>query len=377
MAKKNNLKNKTNSNSAKSNNVVSLKKSQKPKAISKRVDSELNNIFTGIKLLLINFWTMLKKIKNIPRWLKSTPTRFKKWREEDRKKRKYRSFKLQKKIRPEPRYIPPITELIKESFKFLWRQKTIFVSIMLIHAVLYVLLLRTPITTNMTEIQSTLKTVLGEGTFSSAKGNLATMGAVLGASSSGQNSALVSVAVVLMSLVYIWTVRQLTNKQKINARDAYYQSMTPLIPALLILVVMSLQLIPFAVASFVYSTARTGGLFVSGFEDFSFFAIALLVGILSFYWITSTVMAFYIVTLPGMYPLKALAAAKKLVQFQRLTVFRRILALPIVIGLIYILFLLIMIRLLPKQTFWFVEAFPIIILPLIHIYLYKLYRALI
>lgn len=103
--------------------------------------------------------------------------------------------------------------------------------------------------------------------------------------------------------------------------------------------------------------------------------IALFVTLLSFYWLTSTVIALYIVTIPGMWPLKALKAAKQAIKFQRLTVFRRVIALPIIVGVLYTLLLLLIIRLAPGQTFVAVEILQLALLPIIHTYLFKLYRA--
>lgn len=315
-------------------------------------------------------------IKNIPSWLRSRPAAIKAWRRADRKKKKYRSFRLQKKLKPEPRYIPTSLQLLRSSLRFLYRNKKVFLSILLIQAVIYFALLRGTSPLSITAIQDSVKTVLGDNGLNTVQGNIATLSAVLSSSASSQANATMSViSAIIMSLVYIWAIRQLHNKKEIKARDAYYQGMTPLLPSLVVLLVASIQLIPFAVASFVYSTARTGGLFANGFEDLSIFMIALSATLLSFYWLTSTVIALYIVTIPGMWPMHALKAARQTIKFQRLTVFRRILALPIIIGVVYTLLLLLIIRIAPARAFLAVEVLQLLLLPLIHTYLFKLYRS--
>lgn len=320
----------------------------------------------------------VKAIRLTPVWLKSRPKAIRRWMKERRKKKKYRSFRLQKKIKPEPRDIPTIGELIKDTFRFLLSNKKIFFYILLIHAAIYLTIIRAPINANINTIQDSIQSVLGPDSQNSVRGITATLGTVITVSGTSQvNTTVLSISIVLMSLVYIWAIRELHVRNDIKARDAYYNGMAPLLSGALVLMILSIQLIPFAVIAFIYGTARTTGIFANGFEDLSIFLIALLTGLLSFYWMTSTVIALYIVTLPGMYPRQALRTAKKIVQFQRFTVFKRLLALPLVIAIGYILILALIIRFVPSQAFFFVECAQLIILPVVHVYLYKLYRALI
>ncbi|MFO0971335.1 MAG: hypothetical protein U0520_03260 [Candidatus Saccharimonadales bacterium] len=362
-------------------------KSKKNKSPAKHVISgAILKVWLYIKVSMHNLVQWCKKqpgqitktVLGVPTWMKSRPKAIKQWLREARKKKKYRSFRLQKKIKPEPRYIPSSTTLLRGTLRFIWQNKKIFFYIFLIHLLLYVIIIRSPVSTNIDAIRDSIDSVLGENSQKTSEGTLATLGTVLTLSATNQTNVTVSgISVLLMSLVYVWAIRELHVHKDIKARDAYYNSMAPLMPVVLVLVVLSAQLIPFAGASFVYGTARTSGLFANGFEDIAIFTAAVLVGLMSFYWITSTVVAFYIATLQGMYPMQALRNAKKLVQFQRFTVFKRILALPIMLGLIYILLLALTVRFATNQIFVIIEFLQLIGLPVLHVYLYKLYRALI
>lgn len=334
-----------------------------------------------------NFLKKLKKalqklqsgVQSFPGWVRNRPAAFQKWRKESRKKKRYRSFRLQKKIKPEPRNIPTVVQLVSSTMKFFWHQKKIIGTILIIHTLIYVILLRSPLVADMDDVIESVNTGLeAETAQNSINSTLATFGTVLSISGESQpNPTIVAVTTLVMSLVYIWAIRELHAQKTIKARDAYYQGLAPLISSAMLLLVASLQLLPFAVAAFIYGMARTTGLFASGFEDLAIFSATAGIGILSFYWATSTVVAFYVVTLPGMYPRQALRTAKKLVQFQRLKVFKRILSLPILIGVVYALFLLIAIRFAPAHSFLVIEVLQILVLPFIHVYLYKLYRSLI
>lgn len=335
-----------------------------------------SNILSSIRRVVTSIPT---KIKALPQWIKNIPNTLRTKMIERRKQKKYRSFRLQKKIKPEPRYIPSARLLLWQSLKFIIKNFKLFAVIAVVHMVVYFVLIKTPQTSlSVNEIRDTISEVLGKGSEDSWKGTFTTLGTVLGLSSATQGGGTqATIAMLLVSLVYIWAIRQLSNKQKINARDAYYQGLAPIFPFLMVLVVATVQIIPFAIAGLIYSIARTGGLFVTGLEDMAFFTIALLFGLLSLFLVTPTIIALYIVTLPGMYPMHALKSAKKIVQFQRLIVFRRIIALPLLLGTFYILALLFTIRLVPSVTLYFVEILQFIFLPIVHTYLYKLYRALI
>lgn len=357
-------------------------KNKKQAAGSKKTEVSLKIVLAYVERLKNKIVHMVQRCKQyivgIPEWVKSRPQAIKKWRKEDKKKKKYRSFRLQKRIRPEPRSIPSPRKLLSETFKFLWEQKKIFIGIFIIHVAIFYLLVRSPVTTNIDTVRDSVQSAFSEEDRGGVGETFTTLGTVVGISSTSQSNTFATTALVLfMSFVYIWAIRQLHARQHITVRDAYYQSLTPAVPSLLVLTVASIQLIPFVLASFVYVTARGGGLFRSGFEDLSIFIITALIALLCFYWITSTVIAFYIVTLPGMYPLQALRASKKLVHFRRFTVFKRILVLPILLALMYTVLLLIALKVLPNQVFFAAEVVQLVFLPLIHTYLYKLYRALI
>ena len=323
-----------------------------------------------ISKLRIDILSFANKIKHLPEYLK-------KWHLDDAKKKKYRSFRLQKRIKPERLNVPDVRELFKLTLSFLWKNKKLFFGIMAVYSIIYLMLIRAPFMTDSKTIINTVSQVFGENESASFRGNVATLSAVLSTSSTGENAISVSIATLLMSLVYVWTIRQISSKKKVRIRDAYYQSMTPLLSFIMVLLVISIQLIPLGVSSFVYTTARGNNLFISGVEDLTFFIVTLLLGLLSLYWITTSIIALYVVSLPGIYPIQALVIARKLTKFQKFAVFKRIISLTVVLGISYIALLLLVIRFAPDYILYITEGLKIAVLPFIHVYLYKLYRALI
>ncbi|MCA9301094.1 hypothetical protein H6801_00850 [Candidatus Nomurabacteria bacterium] len=338
---------------------------------------EVNKFVNKCRKLIANFVTNIpERIKNIPDFINNLPNVWHERLRDARKKKKYRSFRLQKKIKPKTSTIFSTRELLQLSLIFLWKNKRLFVGIIVIHIFVYAIFIRTPYMADAKSIVATVQAVLGQDNSRTFRGSLATMGAVL--SSSGPSNAIaISIATLLMSLVYIWTIRHRFAGEVVRVRDAYYQSMTSLLSFVVVLFVISIQLFPLGIASFVYTTARGNNLFISGFEDLAFFTITILIGLLSLYWVSSSVIALYAATLPGVYPIQALAIARNLTKYQRFAVFKRLLALPVVLGLVYMIILMLIIRFTSGYIVYFTEGYHIVILPLIHVYLYKLYRSLI
>lgn len=319
----------------------------------------------------------IKVLLDLPGWLKSRPASINFWLKENRKKKKYHSFKLEKKINPDYRNIPTSWQLTRESFSFFFKNFWVFFCLMFIHAAFFALLVYGPVDFNLKEVQGTIKGFFGDNGDSAAS-TFALLGSIVGAKTQRDGSAIFNFLIILtMSLAYIWTIRRLLSKKAFNIRDAFYNSMAPVIPVLTILFIMILQLLPFTIASYLYTVGRTNGIFISGLEDLVFFLIAVFAGLLSFYLMTPSILSIYAVTLPGMYPLTTIRLTKKIVQFRRFLVFRRVVALPFIVAIIFFCILLLLLRFTPQSGIWFVQIFPIFILPLIHIYLFKLYKSLI
>lgn len=306
-------------------------------------------------------------------------SKFEERRTADKKVIRYRTFRLQKKIKPELKPLPSSWELVKQTFSFIWIHKKIILGIFLVHLAVYYLVVRAPIQPDVKQIQNTISTAVDQSgaKVNSFENSVVTVSAVLGSTgATQQNGTLALVILGIVGLAYIWAIRMLHNGNKITVRDSFYQGMTPIITVGFVLTVVFLELLPFAFASFVYTLARTSGIFVSGFEDIAFFTLTMLIGLLSFYWMTSGIIAVFMVALPGVYPIFALSSARKLVQFQRLKVFRRMLSLPLMLGFAYLTLLVISIRFFPSKTFIFAEIIQLLCVPLVLTYLYKLYRSM-
>lgn len=199
-----------------------------------------------------------------------------------------------------------------------------------------------------------------------------------GTSASPTGSALQTALIIIVSLVIIWALRHLLAGKKIGIKQAYYSSMAPLIPFLLILLVIVVQLLPILLGIPIVSTVLAA-IFVDGGTLSAVIFMIAAAGLLgwSLYMISSSVFAVYIVTLPDMHPRQALRSAKNLAAFRRWAIMRRLIFLPIIT---LIAMAVVVVPLILWATFLVVPVFlalSVFSLLFAHTYLYSLYRELI
>lgn len=210
-----------------------------------------------------------------------------------------------------------------------------------------------------------------------ALGGFGTLVVSAGSSGSGVAAVLQSVLFIIESLVIIWALRQLLAGKAIRVKQAYYHSMYPLIPFILVLVVIVIQLLPITLGATVFTFVFTGALTNLAIANWLTAFAFLLLALWSFYMLTASVFALYVVTLPEMEPRSALRSARNLVRYRRRVIFPKILFLP---AAIFAMMGLIIIPLIIYASFLVAPAFYILSMLAVlfaHTYLYSLYRSLI
>lgn len=131
--------------------------------------------------------------------------------------------------------------------------------------------------------------------------------------------------VLIVWLTTVWLLRAFLAGHNPQLRDGFYNSGAPLVPTFLLSFLLVIQLIPAAIAVIVMAAAIPTGFINGGVMLLLFWIVALLLIGLSLFWATSTFMALIVVTLPGMYPMKALRSARELVAGRRLRIVLRML----------------------------------------------------
>ncbi len=231
------------------------------------------------------------------------------------------------------------------------------------------------VSTAFSTIKADLNTAGGHD-FWHAAGGFGSLVASSGASGSATGSALQSVLFVIESLVIIWALRHLMAGQGISVKSAYYKSMTPLIPFLLVVAVIIIQLLPVTIGSLVLAAVATSVFTSSSVATTASIIAFIFLAAWSLYMVSASIFGLYIVTLPETQPRQALRAAKDLVRFRRLVVLRKVFFLPVLIILamaVIIIPLIIWASFIVPYVFYALSMLAILF---VHAYFYSLYRSL-
>jgi hypothetical protein len=271
-----------------------------------------------------------------------------------------------------------VRNVLKSTWSLLANNKKIIAKLSLIYGIIYIVLVQA--------LSAPLSAVSIKDTFLSAFENqltasFNTFSYILSnntTNSSNATSGIYQVVLILLfSLVFIYVFRKAFKKQNTTVKESMYQSMYPLIPYLVVLFIILLELIPMDIGLVLYSLVTSGGI-INNIVEQIIFSI-LLVGFVGFslYLLSNSIVSLYIVTLKDMTPLNSLRSAKQLVMGRRFSVILTILLLPVILLLVAGVVLIPLIMLIPALASWTYFILLIIALPIIHSYLYSLYRELI
>ncbi len=141
---------------------------------------------------------------------------------------------------------------------------------------------------------------------------------------------------LLAWLTAVWLLRNILAGHKVTFRDGLYNAGAPIVSTFFIFCVILVQLLPIALAVLGYIAANQSQLLSGGgIAAAVFWLTAAGLGLLTVYLITSTLVAFVVVTQPGMYPLHALRVAGDLVIGRRIRLLLRWLWLFVTVAVVW------------------------------------------
>lgn len=297
------------------------------------------------------------------------------------KESRYRSFKLQARIRAGMgSSLPGAFRLFRQSIAMLEKHWQIFFMIILIYGVVdFVVVRGMSAGQDYSNIKDTLYGLFGGGTAHVASG-LALFLYMVGSSTQTSSASATAnpyqfIWLLVVSLALIWALRQLHAGRTIRVRDSFYKGMYPLITFILVLFVVAVELVPAILGGVLYTVASSG-VASTAIEQFMWATLFGLLTLLSLYMVVSSLFALYIVCLPEMTPLKALRSARQLVTGRRWTVLRKIIFLPVVLLALGAVCMVPVILIVPAFASWMFFLLGLFVLPILHSYYYALYRSL-
>lgn len=211
----------------------------------------------------------------------------------------------------------------------------------------------------------------------------ATVGGVFAEPMSDIQSVIGFACILLGWLTMVWLLRHVFAGHAVKLRDGLYSSGAPIVSSLMVVGVILIQVLPVSLGILAYSVLSASSIVSSGVEAMLAWSVIVLLATLSLYWITSTLVALVIVTLPGMYPFAALKKSGDLVVGRRTQVLLRLLWSLLIIVLTWIFVLLLAIIIHELISVEWIAVVPIVVVLLSSLtlvwfsaYVYMLYRRL-
>lgn len=214
--------------------------------------------------------------------------------------------------------------------KTLWANKRTFLLLALTYAVLTGLFVGFASQDTYVELSESINDA-NEGFLQGDLGKVGQAGLLLGTGMVGAfnqtpTDAQKMFAAILGLMVWmtsVWLLRAIMSGRKPKLRDGLYNGSAPLLSSILVGFLVVLQLLPVALAAIGFGAAVSTGLLLGGVETMLFWVVAGMLGLLSLYWISSSMIALVVVTLPGMYPMRAIRTAGDLVIGRRVRILLR------------------------------------------------------
>lgn len=255
--------------------------------------------------------------------------------------RPHRSFKRTKSRRT-PLKIATLRQTVFGSLRTIFENKKLLFGLGLIYMVATYIFVGGIAQTDFVALKQATSELFG-GSFSSAGTVFSLLTSTMTGAFNSNMTELQQFLAVFIGFMFwltlIWALRMRFAGQTIKIRDALYNSGAPIIPYVLVILVIILQLSPGGIGVFVLATAQAGGFLQGGVEVMMFALAAVLLGILSVYWISGSLVSLVIITLPNMYPWRALSIASELVIGRRLRVILHLLVLGLVLLLMWVVVL--------------------------------------
>ncbi|HEU5187914.1 MAG TPA: hypothetical protein VFT87_05440 [Candidatus Saccharimonadales bacterium] len=307
---------------------------------------------------------------------------------EYRQKRPHRSFRrtirARQKLGGQP--LPSARHLLIDSWRFVAQEKKLFLSLGLIYAAVTFLVVGSISQLDLLGLKEVTQETFSGGLDSLGTATALFTATIFGTIATSRSELQQFLAVFLGFLLWlavVWTARMRLAGKAVKLREALYNCAGPLIPSFLLFLVIVLQLVPGTVGIFLITVAQTTGLLQSGVEVMAFSVGALLLCILSVYWVSASLLALVVVTLPNMYPWRALSTASQLVIGQRWALALRLAVLVVIVFIAWAVVLYPTFLLEGWLKFDWLPIVPIVVqllsaVTLVYgsVYVYRIYRSL-
>lgn len=230
-------------------------------------------------------------------------------------------------------------------YKILSGSKKLFVSLAIFYGVLTVLLVGLASQENYNQLSEMIRDIGEELVSGGDLSGLESAGLIFASIASGTlksnmteaQGIYVALLGLMVWLTAVWLLRSTLAGKRPRLRDGLYNAGAPLLSTFLVALALLVQLLPIILVVIAYGAASSTGLLNGGVEAMIFWTAAGGLGLLSLYWISSSLFALVVVTLPGMYPWQAMRTAGDLVVGRRIRLLLRILWLLLSVAVAWVI----------------------------------------
>lgn len=232
--------------------------------------------------------------------------------------------------------LPGYWRFTGQVWSYLWQRKTVFGLLLVLYMVITLLLGGIANQETYQQVSELLNKSAGE-VIKGAWGSVGQAGVLLVSTfltpseMTAEQQIYLGLAAVMLWMTTVWLLREMMAGRRPRLRDGLYSSGSPIIASVLVVFIGIVQLIPVGIVALAYAGLAGVGLLTEGFGMMLFGMLAIVVVTLVLYWMTPTFLALVVVTLPGMYPLRAMKAAGDIVVGRRLRVLYRVLWMLLII----------------------------------------------
>jgi len=336
----------------------------------------------------------LKKFHIVPRFFVRIWRAIKRWfgrqrkRHQDfMKRRPHRSLFLTcKRDVKRSLKIPGYFGFTHQVWAMIWQNRRLFLRFIILYAVLSLIIIGTLSQSNYLALRDQLDGAgegLGIGRFTALFVGAITSGS--GEEATIASQILAGLLLLIGWSVVAWMLRRRMAGDHIKLRDALYSAGSPILATFVTLLIMVLQLLPFALVLLAYSAFSGVGVinWDISIENMAAWCALAAVAVLTLYWMTTSFIALIIVTNPGVYPFQAMKLAGDIVVGRRVRIMLRLLFMLLPMAIMWLVILVPMIWLDDFVRIDWLPIVPLVVLILSTVtltwvasYIYMLYRRL-
>jgi hypothetical protein len=229
-----------------------------------------------------------------------------------------------------------------EVWAMIWQNRAIFIKFIILYSVLALIIVGTLSQSNYLAIRDSI-TATSE---SLGIGELMSIFTTTITSSGGEDATITSQAIAGLLLLFgwlvvVWILRYRLSGNVIKLRDALYNAGSPIVATFILLLLIVLQLLPFALALLAYVAVSGVGIinWEIAIENMAAWLALAAIGALTIYWLATSFIALVIVTNPGVYPWQAIKMAGDIVVGRRLKIVLRLVFMIVPLALLWLVIL--------------------------------------